>query len=234
MNTWWWWEQTEDNFYPGVQNFPVVSFPQEVPPPLVDPDEGETMLVAYSPEWTAVLMAAVDQLLQYSSWVGDHDEKILAVNRATNLKIQLQQPVDVGEREYPAPYWDTEEDVDDEMPVEDQDWYGMVTNPGAPADELNFVENAVIWIISGFIALVLAPALPVGVAAAITFRTLATRFTLAFNRGDIGEQFRVIIDAADYEMVDTEGMSVGDIIEIAVDGLPDAAYHDIMIVRTVT
>lgn len=219
-----------DNFYPGVQNFAVVSFPQEVPPPLVDPDEGETMLVAYSPEWTAVLMAAVDQLLQYSSWIGDHDEKILAVNRAVNLKILLQQPVHVGEEEIPAPYWDTEEDVDDELPIEDQTWYGTTNNPTAPPGEITFIENAVIWIISGFIALVLVPALPAGVAAALTFRTLATRFTLAFNRGDIREQFRVIIDAEDYGNVDTDGLAVGDIIELDVNGLPDAAFHDIMIV----
>lgn len=219
-----------DNFYPGVQNFAVVSFPQEVPPPLVDPDEGETMLVAYSPEWTAVLMAAVDQLLQYSSWIGDHDEKILAVNRAVNLKILLQQPVHVGEEEIPAPYWDSEEDVDDELPIEEQTWYGGTTNPTAPPDEITFIENAVIWIISGFIALVLVPALPAGVAAALTFRTLATRFTLAFNRGDIREQFRVIIDAQDYGNVDTDGLSEGDIIELDVNGLPDAAFHDILIV----
>ena len=223
-----------DNLYPGLFNFPVPSFHQAVTPPDVDPDEGETALYAYNPEWSPVLAAACNQMLQYYSWLGDSDEKILAVGRATNLKIQLMTPVDVGEREYPAPYWDTEEDVDDEMPIEEQTWYGMVTNPSAPANELTFVENAVIWIISGFIALVLAPALPAGVAAAVTFRTLATRFTLAFNRGDIGEQFRVIIDATDYGNADTEGLSVGDIVELTVDGLPDAAYHDIMIVRTVT
>ena len=130
----------------------------------------------------------------------------------------------------PAPYWDDETDVDDEEPVEDQEWYGMVTNPTAPADELTFVENAVIWILSGFIALVLVPALPAGVAAALTFRTLATRFTLAFNRGDIREQFRVLIDAKDYDTVDTEGMSAGDIVELNVDGLDPADFHDILIV----
>lgn len=230
----WWWEQPADNLYPGVQNFAVVSFPQEVPPPLVDPDEGETMLVAYSPEWTAVLMAAVDQLLQYSSWVGDHDEKIIAVNRATNLKILLQTPVEVAEREYPTPYWDTETDVDDEAPAEEQEWYGMTTNPTAPPGDVTFIQNAVIWILTGFVALVLSPSLPVGAAAALTFRTLATRFTLAFNRGDIGEQFRVIIDAQDYGNVDTEGLGVGDIVELNVDGLEDLPFHDILIVRTVT
>lgn len=218
------------NNYPNPDNYPAVSFPQEVPPPDIDPDEPTIMYVAYSPEWTKVLMAAVDQLCQYSSWKGTHDEKITAVNRAELLKWQLQFPVEIAEPEYPAPYWDTETDVDDEMPADEQTWYGEVTNPTAPADELTFVENAVIWIFSGFIALVLVPALPAGVAAALTFRTLAKRFTLAFNRGDIREQFRVIIDAEDYGNVDTDGLSEGDIIELNVDGLEDLEFHDIMIV----
>lgn len=219
-----------DNTYPDGFNFPVPSFHQAVTPPDVDPDEGETLLYAYNPEWSPVLAAACNQLLLYYSWIGDEEEKKLAVNRANTLKFLLQIPVDIGERDYPAPYWDTEEDVDDELPVEEQTWYGTTSNPTAPADEITFIENAVIWIISGFIALVLVPALPAGVAAALTFRTLATRFTLAFNRGDIREQFRVIIDAQDYGEVDTDGLSEGDIVELDVNGLPDAAYHDIMIV----
>jgi len=218
------------NLWPNGENFPEVSFPQELTPPADEPDEFPTILVEYSMVWTEVLMAAVDQLLQYSSWAGDHDTKITAVNRASNLKWQLQEPVHVGEEEYPAPYWDSEEDVDDEMPIEEQTWYGTTSNPTAPPDEITFIENAVIWIISGFIALVLVPALPAGVAAALTFRTLATRFTLAFNRGDIREQFRVIIDAQDYGTVDTDGLSEGDIIELDVNGLEDAAFHDILIV----
>jgi len=225
-----------NNFYPNPGNFPVVSFPQELIPPDEDPDDPdlETLIVEYNPAWTKVLMAACDQLLQYSTWEGDHDAKILAVNRAQILKIILQQPVDIGDLEVPAPYWDTEEDVDDEAPADEQDWYGYVTDPDANPAEITFVQSAVIWILTGFVALVLAPTLPVGAAAAVAFRTFANRFTLAFNRGDIGEQFRVIIDAADYDTVDTESASVGDIIEIDVNGIPDAAFHDIMIVRTVT
>lgn len=220
------------NLYPNQDNFPEPSFPQALTPPGVDPDEGDTILVAYNPEWSQVLMAAVDQLLLYSSWDGDHDTKILAVNRASNLKFQLQNPVTVGEEDYPAPYWDTDEDVDDEMPVEEQTWYGMVTNPSAPANELTFVENAVIWIISAFIALVLVPALPAGVAAAIAFRTLATRFTLAFRRGDIIEQIRIIIDAKDYGTVNTGDVAVGEIIEVDVNGIDPADFHDILLVVT--
>lgn len=218
------------NAYPNQDNFPEVSFPEEVTPPLVDPDEGQTILVAYNPLWSKVLAAACDQLLQYTTWQGTDDEKKLAVGRATNLKILLQTPVDVGEEDYPAPYWDSDEDVDDAMPADEQDWYGMVTNPSAPADELTFVENAVIWIITGFIALVLAPSLPVGAAAAMTFRTLATRFTLAFRRGDIIEQIRIVIDAKDYGKVDTSTVAEGEIINVDINGLDDADFHDILLI----
>lgn len=222
------------NFYPNEFNYPKPSFTQEVAAPDVDPDDPdlEMILVEYNPEWAYVLSAAVNQLMQYSTWAGDHDAKILAVNRATALKWLLQEPVEVAERDYPAPYWDDDEDVDDEMPAEEQDWYGMVTNPSAPADELTFVENAVIWIFTGFIALVLSPALPAGVAAGLAFRTLATRFTLAFRRGDIIEQIRIVIDAKDYGEVDTSSVGVGETIEVDVNGLEDLDFHDILLVVT--
>jgi hypothetical protein len=220
------------NAYPNPSNIQVVGFPQEVPPPDIDPTEPDTILVEYNVEWQPFLLAAVDQLTQYSAWQGDHDAKIAAVNRGQLLQWLLQVPVVVGERDYPAPYWDSDEDVDDEMPAETQEWYGMVTNPSAPADELTFVENAVIWIITGFIALVLAPALPAGVAAGLAFRTLATRFTLAFRRGDIIEQIRIIIDAKDYTTVTTDEVGVGETFEVNIDGLDEADFHDILIVVT--
>jgi len=220
------------NFYPNGFNYPEPSFPQALNAPEVDPDDPdlEMILVEYNPAWTEVLMAAVDQLLQYAAWTGDHDAKILAVNRASNLKWLLQNPVTIGEFDYPAPYWDSDEDVDDEEPADEQEWYGMVTNPTAPADELTFVENAVIWIITGFIALVLSPALPAGVAAGLAFRTLATRFTLAFRRGDIIEQIRIVIDAKDYGTVNTGDVAEGEIIEIDINGLDEADFHDILLV----
>src|ERR671919_600452 len=116
------------------------------------------------------------------------------------------------------------------MPADEREWYGMVTNPAAPADELTFVENAVIWVFTGFIALVLAPTLPVGAAAGLTFRTLASRFTLAFRRGDIIEQIRIVIDAQDYGTVNTGDVGIDEIIEIDVNGLTDLAEHDILLV----
>jgi hypothetical protein len=221
------------NFYPNEFNYSKPSFSQEVTAPDVDPDDPdlEMILVQYNPEWALVLSAAVDQLMQYATWEGDHDAKILAVNRAATLKWLLQEPVDISQ-ETPAPYWDTDEDVDDSAPADEQDWYGEVTNPTAPADELTFVENAVIWIFTGFIALVLSPALPAGVAAGLAFRTLATRFTLAFRRGDIIEQIRIVIDAKDYGTVNTGDVAVGDVIEVDVNGLEDLSAHDILLVVT--
>lgn len=222
------------NFYPNPFNYAQASFPQEVTPPDQDPDDPdlETMLVEYNPAWTAVLMAACDQLLQYSSWAGDHDAKIQAVNRASNLKWALQNPVYVGEREWPAPYWDDDTSVDDQEPIETQEWYGQVTNPEAPADELTFVQNAVIWLLSGFVLVAAAPTVIGAAPAAIFFRTTAVRFTLAFNRGDIGEIFRIVIDAIDYTTVETEGMALGEVVEVNIDGLEDLPEHDILIVRT--
>jgi hypothetical protein len=86
--------QFPQNDYPNYTNFPFPSFPQEVPPPSVDPDDGDMICVTYAREWTAVLMSACDQLIQLSSWSGDDDTKKLTANRATILKILLQ--TDIG------------------------------------------------------------------------------------------------------------------------------------------
>jgi hypothetical protein len=221
-----------DNFYPGLFNFPMPSFIGSVTPPDVDPDEGETILVAYNPDWSPVLMAACNQLLLYSSWEGTHDEKILATERAANLKIQLITPFDVPERNYPAPYWDEETDADDDLPEAEQDWYGLVEDAAAPPDELTFVQNAVIWLFTGFVLVAASPSLVGSIGAAITFRTLANRFVLSFNKGDVREQIRVIIDAQDYGEVDTDDIPDGEVMDMTVNGLTDADFHDIMIITT--
>ena len=220
------------NEFPNQDNFSQVSFPEGLTPVDVEPDEGDTILVAYNPEWSKVLASACNQLTQFSSWAGDHDEKLLMVNRAILLKILLQTPVTTPDDTVPAPYWDDETDVDDELPVDEQEWYGIVENKAAAADAMTFQQSAVIWLLTGFVALVASPSLPGAIAAAVAFRTLARRFVLAFNRGDIREQFRVIIDAQDYGKVDTDDMTEGDIVELTVDGLDPADYHDILIVVT--
>lgn len=220
------------NFYPNAENYPEPSFPQELTAPEVDPDEGELTLVAYNFEWALVLSAAVDQLLQFTTWEGDQDAKILAVYRATTLKYLLQNPVIVGDREIPAPYWDDETDVDDEETPELQEWYGQVNSATAPPGELTFQQNAIIWILTGFVLVAASPSIIGSLPAAIFFRTIAVRFQLAFNRGDVREVFRIIVDLKDYLTVDTGDMEEGEIIEVNVDGLDDLPNHEILIIRT--
>lgn len=79
------------NFYPNPDNYPETSFPQEVSAPVENPDDPPFITVRYNPDWTEVLMAAVDQLLQYSTWEGSDAEKIVAVEKANLLKSQLQK-----------------------------------------------------------------------------------------------------------------------------------------------
>lgn len=79
------------NFFPNPDNYPEPSFPDEVPAPASDPDAGALITVHYSEDWAKVLSAAVDQLLQYSTWEGDADAKRLAVQRANLLKSMLRE-----------------------------------------------------------------------------------------------------------------------------------------------
>lgn len=110
----------------------------------------------------------------------------------------------------PTPFWDEAQDLDDQAPADSQTWYGEVADPEAPADEISFADNVAIWAITGFIA-------STGdIGAAIAFNTIAPRFVLAWYRGDIGEIWRVIVNAAEYDRVDTTSAAPGDIIELDV------------------
>lgn len=135
-----------------------------------------------------------------------------------------------GVSEFPTPFWDTGDDVNDEQPAETQEWYGEVTDASAPANALTFVENAALWTTLGFIAYSPAPVAPA--APAIFFRTSAPRFALDFSRGDVREVFRVVVDAADYSTVDTDDMIVDEVVQLSVDGLDEQPTHDIIIIRT--
>lgn len=218
----------DDNAYPNDFNFPVVSFPTPQAAPDVEPDNPtDAILVEYSASWIPVLLAAASQLKQYASWDGGHSAQITAVNRAELLLIQLQNPIVIAERDYPTPFWDDETTANDEAPQDTQEWYGRVPDPNAPADQLTWQQDAVIWLLTGFVAIAGTP------GAAIFFRSIAPRFVLAFDRGNFREVWRIVIDAADYGTVDTDTITPGEVLEVPIDGLADAASHDILIVRTV-
>lgn len=214
------------NVYPFPDNYPESSFPQPIPAPDVDPDAGFFITVRYGWQWQQVLLAAIDQLRNPATWEGDHDTVIAALNRATNLKAMLQ--VDLGNKA-PTPYWDEDTEVDDEMPDDVQPWYGTVSNPEAPPDELDFVENAAIFAFTGFLALA---TWEIGAAPAILFHTIAPKFVLAMRRGDAGEIIRILVDGEEAARVDTSGVSVGDVVRVPIIADPAITTgHDIAVIQ---
>lgn len=128
----------------------------------------------------------------------------------------------------PTPYWDTDTDVDDQEPVETQTWYGTVSNPEAPREELDFVENALVWVFTGFIA---AATLEIGAAPAVLFNTIAPRFILATKRGDVGEIIRILVDGQESARVDTSSYTAGEVIRTSIVADPELSSHEIMIVQ---
>jgi len=190
------------------------------------PPEGRFVRRVFLPDdplWIGLFDGLFGSLTVPEQWrqTGDLDEEEMAL---AWLAIYLAQQD--GEYDFPTPFWDEASDLEDELPADLQPWYGEVIDPEAPADELEFIENAAIWAITGFIAYAGQ------IGGAIFFNTIAPRFVLAWKRGDVGEVIRVVIDAADYGTVDTSTVSVGEIIQL--DVLPvdqELASHDIMLIK---
>jgi len=199
------------------------------PTPTEIPDERacRTFNLPASTAWQALLMGAVMILIDPKNFV-QFDGGITAEETAEeffNVVWETYFNDATCQPGLPTPFWDEAQDLDDELPFDDQIWYGEVTDPDAPADELEFVENAAIWTITGFVAV------SAGIGSAIFFNTIAPRFVLAWKRGDIGELIRVVIDSADYGTVDTSTVAVGEVIELDVLPVTEAETHDIMLVR---
>jgi hypothetical protein len=125
----------------------------------------------------------------------------------------------------PTPFWDDATDLDDQETPALQQWYGEAVDPEAPADEITFIENAAIWIITGFIAY------SGQIGAAIFFNTIAPRFTLAWKKGDVGEIIRVVIDSADYGYVDTNPLATDEIISLDILADDSLSSHDILLIK---
>lgn len=208
---------------------PTSSFNAPVVPPDSDPTDGEQVTVCFSLAWLPFVLGAMSQLQLQSTWKTDNaDDTLLAQNRATDLIDQFNTPTCPTDT-IDAPFWDDSEDVDDELPITEQPWYGVVSDPEAPPAELDFVENALIWALTGFLAVA---TWEIGAAPAILFHTIAPRFVLASRRGDLGEIIRIIVDGEEVARVDTSSASPGDVIETPILTDPTIETgHDIMIVQ---
>jgi hypothetical protein len=206
----------------GLTGFPT---PNEIPV-----ENG--YLLFYFPDnndWAGLLLGAAGALTYEWNF---YEWGVLLPEDASEIWKQIVEdaPYNLlpGGGDYPTPYWDDDSDVRDAFPADTQPWYGYVSNPTDPADELTFVENATIWSITGFVAFA---TWEVGFAPAILFNTIAKRWVLAFRRGDVGEIIRVIIDAVEQPGVDTSDMAEGEVVYKSYVGDPDLDNHDVLIVQ---
>lgn len=205
----------------------VSSYNKAVVPPDVDPDEGEETTVCFSIAWLPYVLGALSQLQQRDTWIGTNDEKLTAIARATALQVLFDQPVCVAP-EVETPFWDDEEDVDDSLPADAQIWYGEVTNPTAPAGELDFVESLALWIFTGLVAV--ATFEVAGVAPAIAFHTFVEKFIIIQKRGDVGETIRFVVDNQDSITIDTTPYAPGELIETTIITPQTGEGHDLLII----
>jgi len=202
------------------------SFENPVVIPSSDPDEGELTTVCFSTAWLPYVLGALSQLQQRDTWIGTDDEKTEAIGLATNL-IELFD-VSACPVEVETPFWDDETDVDDNAPADMQTWYGEVTNPDAPAGELDFVESVALWAFTGLVAV--ATFEVAGVAPAIAFHTTVEKFIILQKRGDVAETIRFVVDGQDAKFVNTAPYAPGEIIETEIITPQTGMGHDLLII----
>jgi len=206
--------------FPKQKGFPT---PDDTPL-----DEGYLLFkFPNSNDWAGLLLGAA-QALTYEWNFYNWGEMLPSEAADAWEKIVNQAPHNLIEETVPTPFWDDEEDVDDELPADAQTWYGYVEDPEAPPAEITFVEQIGIWGITGFLAFA---TWEVGFAPAILFHTIAPKFVLAFKRGDVGEVIRIIVDANEAASVDTTSAEVGDIVRVEVLAGESETGHDLMIVQ---
>jgi len=214
----------------GDKEFSGVGFPT----PLSIPDETvcRRLQIPADGSWQAVTMGALLALTYPENWQqleGGISREDAAARAADMVQNAYETAEDGCVVSIDTPYWDDESDVDAEETPEMQPWYGEVTNPTAPADELDFVENAIVWGFTGLLALA-TPEL--GFAPAILFNTIAPRFIIAMKRADLGEIFRIVVDGQDSVKVDTTPYAAGEIINVPIVADPSLETHSLLIIGT--
>jgi len=188
-----------------------------------------TIAIPQNPAWIGLWIAVLTILIEPENFVqfdgGLSRETTAEIFREALYNALLLETIECPYN-VPTPYWDEASTADDEAASDIQTWYGSVVDWFAPIDELTFVENAAIWVFTGFVAYA------AGVGAAIYFRTVAKQFVLAVQVNDVGEIIRVIVDATEYS-IDTSGHTEGEIIELEIPVTdPEIEEHDIYIINT--
>lgn len=175
--------------------------------------------------WLGVFMGALAPLLTEEAWrkFGDLTPEECAA-QWQEIFFSFQGACDVNTVD--TPYWDTDTDVDDELPDDEQPWYGYVEDATVAPTGLTFIEDAFIWAFTGLIAVSLG-GIP-GIAPALAFRTISSKFVLSYkNGGDIGTVIRFFVDGVKIY----QGTDLGDgtITDVTVLADPEMEDHQIYI-----
>jgi len=176
-----------------------------------------TLKIPSHPLWLGIFNAAILQTTYAWNYEQVNDTDLTPDETAAmcyDIMIEYFQAASC-ETGVPTPYWDDEENADDEEPIEEQGWYGIFDG--------TFRETVENFVIAGFVAY------GAGIGAAITFLTIAPQFRLAWKSGNLGGVIRIFIDAADMGTVDTNAPTEG-IIERIYVGNPELTEHTVLMV----
>jgi len=206
-------------FAPGLRGFPTPNSASGL---------NSYLLFLFEDElWAQYILGACEPLTAEYNWYEAGD---LLPEGASEFfrEIVQQAPYNTIDTEIQTPFWDDEEDVDDSAPPSEQIWYGEVTNPTAPADELDFVESVALWAFTGLVAV--ATFEVAGIAPAIAFHTFVEKFIIIQKRGDAAETIRFVVDNQDSITIDTTPYAPGELIETTIVTPQTGAGHDLLII----
>lgn len=182
-----------------------------------------------SAEWLGTFMGAIAPLLTEEAWRSYGEltpEECAAEWQRIFFSFETDCP---QENTVDAPYWDTDDDVDDEEPIAEQEWYGYVIDAVTPPDTGDFIADATIFAFEGLIVASLGLA---GIAPALAFKTIASKFVVEFkNGGDAGTVLRFFLDGVKVAQKTTTGD--GSVEELTLVGDPDLDEHQLYIVAEV-
>jgi len=195
---------------------PEINLKLLTPPDLPDDVIKRRLEIPASQEWLGVFNYLIILATYVWNWEQLNDTDLDPSTCASTVyEIYVKYLHSADLEETPTPFWDTPEDSDDELPAQEQPWYGIFDG--------SFHETLENFVIAGFIAA------SGQVGAAITFLTIAPKFRLAWKTGDIGGIIRIFIDSADAGTVDTYSASPG-VLEKDFVGDPDNDEHLILMV----
>ncbi len=179
------------------------------PTPLSIPDTTTCLIIQVpaSDEWWALMVGLLYELTLEWNWQQyegglDRDVAASAWQAMLQAALDLASESNSCNSDVPAPFWDEDsaDDSDDSAPITDQPWYGQLVLIDG---NLTFVENAFIYLVSGFIAYAGLP------TAAISFIPIARNFVVTFKSNPLGGIIKFFADGVAIGQVDTYSAADG-------------------------